>query len=784
MCHKFIFLAFCMFSVYTVQAQNYVLTQRGNNQRTGSYTHEKKLNISNVTVDGFGKLYNYPVDGHIYAQPLYVPGLDIAGKGKRNVLFIATMHNTIYAFDADSLTSPLWQTSLGPSCPVPDPNFGYRYGAYHDIQVEVGTTSTPVIDTGTNTLYAVAFTKESGKYYHKLYAIDITTGNFKIQSPVQLKATIAGNGAGSSNNIITFDSKQQLQRTALVLSKGIIYIIFAGYADTDPYHGWVLGYSADSLAQKYVFNTTPNGAEGGIWMSGQGPSFDENGDMYLETGNGDFDANTGGTDYGDSFIKFHPTTDSLNVSDYFTPYNQAYLSSVDADLGVDAPIIIPNSNMVVGGSKEGKIYVVNRNNLGKYNTSACQCDSQILESFPAFNGLLHGSVAYWDSNNGGYLYGWSANDHLKAFKRNGNHFGTTPSSESTFSAPNGLPGGMLSITSNDTGNGTGIVWANIPLVGDANSNVVPGVLRAFDATDVSKELWNSQEYSFRDAFGNFAKFNAPTIVNGRVYQPTFSKQVTVYGLNPPTVYREPDNPAKVSKGLNYKYFKGSYSTLPNFNSLKPVKQDSINNFSLSPADVSVNYGFSFQGYIKISQDGLYTFYLNSDDGSNLLIGNNIVVNNDGLHAAQEVHGTIGLKAGKHAITVNYFQSGGGANLNVSYSDSGFSKIPIPDSVLYRDPVVFTSAKPFIQNNSGAFLNQNIPNPASGNTKIEFGVDRPGKVTITLFRLDGTQVNVLFEGTINERASIDLDSHELPDGMYIYRMVTGNVIITKSLLIIK
>ncbi len=258
-------------SVNGINAQVYMLTQRGDNNRNGWYFNkEKVLTTLNVKADSFGFLYAYPIDGHTYAQPLYVPNLAINGQNKRNVIFIATMHNSIYAYDADSLTAPLWKISLGPSCPVPDLNFGYRYGAYHDIQVEIGITSTPVIDTSTNTLYAVAFIKDSGKYFHKLYAIDITNGQIKYNSPVILKASVNGVGAGSVGGIVNFDSKQQLQRPALVLSKGIVYIAFSGYADTDPYHGWVLGYTCDSLKQKYVFNTTPDGTEGGIWMSGQG----------------------------------------------------------------------------------------------------------------------------------------------------------------------------------------------------------------------------------------------------------------------------------------------------------------------------------------------------------------------------------------------------------------------------------------------------------------------------------------------------------------------------------
>jgi len=635
MIKKYILSVICAASLLTLQAQTNILTQRGDNKRTGANTSERILTTSNVNVTGFGKLYSYPVDGQVYAQPLYVSGLNVAGKGKRNVLFVTTQHNTIYAYDADSLTAPLWQANLGPSCPLPDANFDV-YGPYHDIKVEIGTMSTPVIDITTNTLYAVAFSKENGVFYHKLYALDIATGNFKLNSPVTLQASIAGTGAGSTNGVVTFDSKRELQRTALVLSNGVIYIMFASYADIDPYHGWILGYNASNLVQKYVFNTTPNGAEGGIWMSGQGPSVDDTGDLYLTVANGDYTAYSGGTEYGNSFLRLHPGNTTLTVTDYFTPYNQAFLNSVDGDLGSDAPIQIPNSNMIVGGSKQGVLYVVDRTNFGGYNTSACNCDDQIIQRLQVFNGQLQASPAYWDSDNGGYLYGITAGENLKAYKRNGNGFGTEPSSQSAFIAPTGetaagaeIPGGIISISSNGSNPGSGIVWTNVPLSADANITTITGILRAFDATDLTKELWNSDQNPERDSFGTFAKFNSAVIVNGKVYQPTFSGNVSVYGL-------------------------------------------------LSVASVPVVNG----------------------------------------------------------------------------------------------------------NEPDAFLNQNIPNPAGQSTRIEFGVKTPGKVVITLFHIDGSQVKTLFAGNVPDKVVLDVDTSVLPGGMYIYKMATDHGVLARSMLVIK
>ena len=770
------FPAFLLFLMSTLHGQDYMLTQRGNNERSGTYfTSEKILNTTNVNVDSFGLLYAYPLDGQEYAQPLYVPGIKITGIGIRNVLFLATEHNSVYAYDADSLTAPLWHDSLGPSCPVPDPSFGFRYGPYGDIKTEVGITSTPVIDTSTNTLYALAFSKENDNYYHKLYAIDLSDGSLKFNSPVTISTSVKGTGDGNVDGVISFTSNRQLQRSALVLSNGIIYIAFAGYADTDPYHGWVLGYTADSLKQKYVFNDTPNGAEGGIWMSGQGASVDENGDLYYATGNGDFDADTGGADYGDSFIKLHPAGDSLTVTDYFTPYNQAFLQNVDGDLGVDAPVMIPNSDMLVGGGKLGQVYVVNKTDMGKYNTSACKCDSQIYQSFYTFDGILYGSFAYWEGNDGGYLIGWSADDKLQAFKRNGNEFINPPSSIGNYSGQRS--GGILTITSNDTVDGTAIVWANM----FTSLTSVSGVLRAFDARDMSKELWNSRQNAFRDAFGDYAKFNAPIVIRGKVYEPTFSKQLVVYGLNPPVKYLEADNPAQTNTGLNYYYFSGNYTSLPNFPLLKADKADSTNNVTLTPFADSTNYAVTFRGYINISQKGQYTFYLNSQDGSYLTIGNYTIIDNNGVHGPTELHGSIGLLPGKHAIAVSYFRTTGNAALNFSYASDSFAKMPVPDSVLFRGPLqIKVSGISPVHEPDYLYLGQNVPNPATGMTRIEFGVDHPERVIITLYRLDGEMVKTLFDGRISGKSAVELNTKELDPGIYVYKMTAGNEVLSKKI----
>ncbi len=394
---------------------------------------------------------------------------------------------------------------------------------------------------------------------------------------------------------------------------------------------------------------------------------------------------------------------------------------------------------------------------------------------------LHSSVAYWENNSGGYLFAWSADDKLKAFKRNGNGFVVTPSSTSNVTAL--YPGGMLTVSSNDTLKGTGIVWANIAASGDANGNAVPGILRAFDASDVSKEIWNSEQNKIRDPLGNYAKFNAPIVVNGKVYEPTFSKQLVVYGLNPPVKYLDAIITSKIVKGINYYYYKGNYTSLPNFNSLKPIRKDSVHNFEVDKDKDSINFAVSYQGYINIDQKDLYTFYLNSKDGSELFVDNYNIILNDGVHQATELNGSVGLKPGMHSLRINYFHgSVGSPLLGLSYSTSNLIKQIIPDSALYRDSIVLTNINELKSNYNDVYLHQNIPNPATGNTKIYFGVNVPQKVIITLYNMQGVQLQTLFNDEICGEREIEVNINNLMPGIYIYKMISKNLILNKSLIV--
>lgn len=510
-----------------------VLTRSYDNSRTGANLAETRLNTANINPQRFGKLFTRPVVGQIYAQPLYVPDLDVAGRSGRNVVFVATMHNNVYAFDADdpNANQPLWERNLGASAPLPDLNIGSQYGPYKDILVEVGIISTPVIEPATNTIYVVAFVKTGvGQYEHRLHALNILSGQDKANSPMKIEAQADGYGSGGANGKIGFRSNWQLQRAGLLLSKGVVYIAFASYGDSGDYHGWVLGYDARTLAQVCVFNVTPDGGAGGIWMSGQGISADANGDLYLVTGNGTFNAHEKGNDYGNAILKLRPVARTLEVVSWFVPYNYKHLNNLDLDLGSTGALLIPGTDLALAGSKQGKFYLVSRTNMGGFQPDS---DKQVVQSFQASTSRhIHGSPVFWQTPTSPTVYIWSENDRLRAFRFKDGKFETTPYALSQMAVPDGMPGGILSVSANGSLPGSGIIWAAHPANGDARLEIRPGILRAFDASNVGIELWNSLQVPERDDMGNLAKFNPPVVVNGKVYMATFSNQLVVYGLLP------------------------------------------------------------------------------------------------------------------------------------------------------------------------------------------------------------------------------------------------------------
>ncbi len=507
-----------------------VTTQRYDNERTGQNLSERVLNTSNVNQTTFGKLFARAVDDEIHAQPLYVPDVAIPGAGVHNVLYVATANNTVYAFDADdpAAMAPLWRVNLHDQVPGARPvkigDVGQRCGSYRDFTETIGIVGTPVIDLATETLFVVARSMENNGIVQRLHALDIATGAERPNSPVVIAASVPGTGIGSRNGIISFNAATGNQRGSLLLANDTLYITWSSYCDTAPYHGWIIGYDPQTLAQRFAKSVTPNGEAGGIWQSNSGPSADASGTLYLSVGNGTVTAPNGGTDYGNAFLKLDP---SAAVLEWFIQYDTEALSVADLDVGSTGVLIIPNTHLIAGGSKTGKLYILDRDHLGHFQPDS---DSQIVESFTAGEGGLYGTPTYWDCPGGPYVYAWGSLDRGKAFRLRDGLLMATPASKTT-EVSLGKPGGVLSLSAHGGKAGTGILWAALA-TGNANFAAVRGILIAYDAADLSHALWNPDQNATRDGLGNLAKFNTPVVANGKVYMATFSRQVVVYGLLP------------------------------------------------------------------------------------------------------------------------------------------------------------------------------------------------------------------------------------------------------------
>jgi len=504
-----------------------VLTQHNDLNRTGANLQETELTTTSVASGTFGKLFSRAVDGQIYAQPLYVGG----GIGTHNVVYVATEHNSVYAFDADDMaaSAPLWQVNLGTPVPSTD-----MTGCV-DLTPEVGISGTPVIDPASKTLYVVAKTKVSGAYAQTLHALDTTTGVERPGSPVTLTATVNGTGGGSVSGHIAFDPFRQHNRAGLTLVNGVVHIAFASHCDAGAYHGWVLSYNASTLAPVSQYVTTPNGTLGGIWMAGEGLGADPDGSLYFLSGNGTSDTSAG-TNLGMAAVKLKPnaTTGQLATSSWFIPWNQSSLNSGDLDLGSGGAVLIPGTRLLVGGGKEGVLYLLNRDAMGGFQAStAAPHDTQIPERWSASgSSRIASSPVYWAGPTGGRIYVWPVDAPLRSFGLSGSTFEQTGTT-GTIPSAGGFPGGALSISANGATHGSGILWATRPNA-DANHNTSPGTLYALDAEDITHVLWNSNGVALRDAIPQYAKFSPPTVANGKVYLATFANALYVYGLNAPT----------------------------------------------------------------------------------------------------------------------------------------------------------------------------------------------------------------------------------------------------------
>ncbi len=526
--------------------QSAVLTQHNDVSRTGQNTTETILTTSNVNVNQFGKLFALPTNGQVYAQPLYVPGVTMNG-ATHNVLIVASEADSVYAFDADSNTGanslPLWKASLvdaahGAGAGETALNSATTIDCT-DIQPQIGVTSTPVIDPASNTIYVEAKSTNGSSYFHRLHALDLLTGNEKSPGPIQIAATIAGTGDGSTNGQLIFNSAtmslHQLARPGLLLMNGTIFIAYASHCDFGPFHGWLFAYDEATLTQKSVYVTTPNGGLGGFWMSGAGIAADSSGNIFIASANGDFDTvNVPARETGDTLLKLGTTSQILTQLDYFTPQDQQTLSTGDVDLGSGGVLLLPDQpgsfpHILVQAGKEGRIYVVNRDQLTTGNShycSGCANDSEIIEeSASGAVGGMWSMPAYWNNN----IYFWGNSDVLKSIPvTNGLPDFTHISSNSTSIE---YPGATPSISSNGTAAGTAILWAiDSSQYGSPGPSPGPAVVYAYDATNVLNQLWNStRAANNRDQAGNAVKFTTPTISNGKVYVGT-STEVDVYGL--------------------------------------------------------------------------------------------------------------------------------------------------------------------------------------------------------------------------------------------------------------
>ena len=592
-------------------AQVSVTTQRYDTGRTGQNLNETVLNTSNVNVNTFGKLFTRAVDDEVYAQPLYVPNVTIPGVGSRNVLFVATVNNSVYAFDADDPSSPLpfWRVNFNGSFHATNnTEVGQACGTYRDFSGNLGLVGTPVIDPATSTMYFVTKTTENATFVQRLHAINITTGAEKSGSPVVVTATVAGTGDGQVGGQITFNPRTANQRGSLALVNGTVYITWASHCDTSPYHGWIMGFNATTLARQFAVAVTPNGSAGGIWQSGTGPSFDPSGAFFVTVGNGSVSAPSGGSDYGNAFLK---VSAAGAITDWFIPFNYQNLNSGDTDLGSGGVLIVPNTNLMISGGKEGKIYLVDRTNLGHFHAGS---DTQIVQSFqvaPAGR-HVHGCPTYWNGPGGPWIYVWCEADHGKAFKLTSGLLPTTPTKQTTMVANDGMPGGMLSISANGNAAGSGILWSALALNGDANQDVRPGILRAFDASDISQEIWNSLQNPTRDDFGNFAKYNTPIVVSGKLYLGTFSKQVVVYGLLPAN-----DQRPTVSAGNDVTIALPNAATLSGTASDDGIPGPLTTTWILvsGPGTVTVANPHALTTTATFSAPGTYTFRLTASDGA-------------------------------------------------------------------------------------------------------------------------------------------------------------------------
>jgi outer membrane protein assembly factor BamB len=518
-------------------------------------------------------LFKRILDDQLYTQPLVVTGVQVGG-GTRDLVYVTTVNNSVYAFDANDgeAVSPVWHVNFGTPANVHSTDFGCL-----DINGQMGIIGTPVIDKNRGVLYVVALTRAGELtgpgtgFIQRLHALDLATGADLPVSPVVINAP-------------GFDALMQNQRSALMLANGMVYVGYASHCDKEPYHGFLMAYDAQTLTQVSVLNTSPTGSEASIWQSGQGPAVDDEGNVYVVTGNGSWD---GVRNFSESFLKLTPT---LKLIDWFTPTNHFALDKADADLNSSGATLIPGTHLVVGGGKEGVLFTLDTRNLGHLG------DEHALQHFQATASHLH-SLVYWQSaKNGNLLYVWGQRDKAKVYKLLGNKFGETPFMMRD-EANEGHPGAMLSLSAN--GNKDGILWAAIHATGDSWHESRPGILHAYDADDIRHELWNSLEIPNRDDCGEYSKMAPPTVANGRVYLASFGSenigtgQFCVYGNIPAKDAQELPVPSSVKAVVVAKRLTLTWDPVPGARYYRVYRKS-----TLQPEETMVAMGLTAETYTE------------------------------------------------------------------------------------------------------------------------------------------------------------------------------------------
>jgi hypothetical protein len=548
-------LAASLLALWSVSAQAAdVLTQHNDKARTGANLEETVLGTADVGSGRFGKLWTLYADGQVVAQPLYVAGLaiDTSGNpnaphvaGTFNAVVIATMHNTVYVYDADrenpgpeGRTRPLWAIWLG------KPRAGGKdIDMWSTNDPEWGILGTPVASPDKTTLYVVAWHDDGGQGLRfRLHALNMQNGTQR-RPPVTIGHS-SKEGAQPCKKQNPFNPCLHKQRAALLLDRGVLYVAFGG----DGNRGALYAFDAASLAERGFWSSTPTGRDGGIWQSGQAPAVDADGNLYFATGNGSFNANSGGRNFGNSVVKLRLEAQGLVVADSFTPCNVDFLNAIDLDLGSGGVALLPgNPARLLAGGKQGLLYLLSPGDMGGFAPSATAPDCKnpnAVQEVRAFGttqhdgqthwGNIHGSPVYWKGPDGARIYVWGENGPLKSYKyAQGKLQDVDHPQKSAYVPPLGMPGGMLSLSADGDKAKSGVLWALVPLDGDANTQRgVTGLMLAFDAEDVTRTLWTSEQTSPRDRVGLFAKFAPPTIAGGKVFVPTYGDDEPKGTYNP------------------------------------------------------------------------------------------------------------------------------------------------------------------------------------------------------------------------------------------------------------